>query len=327
MYLIIHVQYIQYKKMTPENWYLANKGHKNPLKWMTHRMNGLRKAYYEAKANAYKQHYAASAGNDNGACEFKPTTNSPPPWFGTATSPDFKNIVKDTDPTTFTKLTDAGQKMRKMFDRRTGSFKDVNAHLFNAQYKNNDGLNIEVQVNPEFTKDKAREYAKQYATVIGRLPKALRRYVKTVWIQGGKEPFGGGNNNLLIHVEQGKEYKKKKILEEIFIHEACHTSLDDLYANNTRWINSRKKDNTYISTYAATECGKREDIAESFLAYFAVTYRKNRISSIAYNNIVSTIPNRIKFLNSLNLDMYPYTKSVKHHRGMQNYKNVIIDFI
>jgi len=72
----------------------------------------------------------------------------------------------------------------------------------------------------------ADSYARRYANVIGRLPKALRRYVKTVWIHNGKQLFGGANNNLLIHVEQGEEYIMNGILEEILIHEACHTSLD-----------------------------------------------------------------------------------------------------
>ena len=139
--------------------------------------------------------------------------------------------------------------------------------------------------------------------------------MQTVWIHNGKQPFGGGNNNLLIHVEQGKEYIDNEILEEIFIHEACHTSLDEdhtskkKYANDTRWINAQKKDNAYISTYAK-DFPEREDIAESFLAYFAVTYRKYHITSNTYDKIISTIPNRINFFDSLNLDMSPYTKSL-----------------
>jgi len=235
---------------------------------------------------------------------------SPPYEYdpGTATSPDFKNVIGDDDRTTFisTKFTYAGQGIRNMFDRRTDSVINVNAYLFNAEYS--DGSNIEVQVNPEFIQqDVARSYARQYANVIGRLPKELRRYVKTVWIHNGKQLFGGANNNLLIHVEQGEEYIMNGILEEILIHEACHTSLD-YYAYYDNWIDAQKKDNNYISTYARDNPA-REDIAESFLAYFAVTYRKDRISQNTYDTIMRIIPNRIKFFDSLNLDMSPYVKS------------------
>ena len=300
----------------PESWYVAKKGYKNRL-WTSIRMNDLRKAFYEAKAKAdaaATQAKAAAAAaqeapvNEN---NFEPTTNLPLPfWSGTATSPDFKDVIKNTDPTTFKTLTDAGQETRyNIFDRRINSFINLNVYLFNAEYSDS-GLKIEIQVNPEFSsQDTAREHAEKYAIVIGRLPKALRRYVETVWIHDGKQPFGGGNHNLLIHIEQGKEYNDNEILEEIIFHEACHTSLDGLYANDPEWINSQKKDNTYISTYAQ-EFPQREDIAESFLAYFAVTYRKDRISTSTYDKIISTIPNRINFFDSLNLDMSPYTKSL-----------------
>ena len=297
------------KNNPPESWYVAKKRYKNPFRW-NFRMNDLRKAFYQAKAKAHAAAQAKAAVNEN---NFESTTNSPLPfWFGTATSPDFKDVIKNTDPTTFTPttLTDAGQEIRyNIFDRRINSFINLNVYLFNAEYSDS-GLKIEIQVNPEFSsQDIAREHAKKYAIVIGRLPKALRRYVETVWIHDGKQPFGSGNNNLLIHIEQGKEYIDNEILEEIIFHEACHTSLDGLYANDTEWINSQKKDNAYISTYAK-DFPEREDIAESFLAYFAVTYRKYHITSNTYDKIISTIPNRINFFDSLNLDMSPYTKSL-----------------
>ena len=283
------------KNNPPESWHsskIGSKGYKIPHRW-NHRMNGLRKAFYEAKAKAERKAALLVWS-----------------WSGTATSPDFKDVIKNTDSTTFKTLTDAGQEIRyNIFDRRINSFINLNVYLFNAEYSDS-GLKIEIQVNPEFSQDTAREHAEKYAIVIGRLPKALRRHVETVWIHDGKQPFGGGNNNLLIHVEQGNDYIDNEILEEIIFHEACHTSLDGLYANDPNWISSQKKDNRYISTYAK-DFPEREDIAESFLAYFAVTYRKDRISSNTYDKIILTIPNRINFFNSLNnLDMSPYTKSL-----------------
>jgi len=273
------------KKNFPDSWYsskIKSKGFKNLDRWNF--TNGLRKVFYQAKAN------------DHAAF-----------WSGTATSPDFKNVIKNTDPTTFKTLTDAGQEIRFIFDRRINSFINLNVYLFNAEYSDS-GLKIEIQVNPEFSQDEARGHAEKYAIVIGQLPKALRLRVEKVWIHDGKQPFGGANNSLLIHVQQGDDYINNRILEEIIFHEACHTSLDGLYANNPNWINSQKKDNNYISTYAK-DFPEREDMAESFLPYFAVTYRKDRISLNTYNKIISTIPNRIKFFDSLNLDMSPYKRS------------------
>ena len=232
-------------------------------------------------------------------------------YCGTGTSQSFKDVIKDDDPTTFNKLEYVEQKLKKMFDRRYDSYKDVRAYLFNAN--SIDGSKIEIYVNSEdFIQTKASEYASQYAKVIGQLPKALRKQVNSVWIHGGKKPFGGdknpfgGDNYLLIHVEQGDEYIKQEILEEVLIHEACHASLDILYANNSKWKNdwkkAQKEDNAYISKYAK-DFPEREDMAESFLAYFAYKYRKNRISDYDYEYIEKTIPNRIKFFDSLKLDM------------------------
>jgi hypothetical protein len=319
-------------KNTPASWYSSKvrlNGYKDLTRWNI-RMNNLRKAFYQAKANAdaaakanadaaakANADAAAKANADAAAkanADSTLTTNSPF-WFGTATSPDFKDVIKNTDPKHITlTLNYAGQEIREMFDRRINSLINLNAYLFNAEYS--DDLKIEVQVNPEF-QDKAREHAEYYATVIGQLPKALRLRVKKVWIHNGEEPFGGNYyaKSLLIHVKQGDKYIADGILEEIIIHEACHTLFDGLYANdsdsdwNSNWKKSRNKDNSrYISTYAE-EFPEREDIAESFLAYFAFRYRKDRISSKTYDNIKIQIPNRIKFFDSLNLNMSPYTKS------------------
>jgi hypothetical protein len=212
------------------------------------------------------------------------------------------NIINENDPTTFTELINDAipkQEVRSMFDRRTDSFNNVNAYLFNAKYS--DDLNIEVQVNPEFEPEKARKYALQYATVIGRLPKALRLDVKTVCIHNGKYHFGGGSNNLLIHVGQGEEYIKQGILEETFVHEASHTSLDR-YSTDSNWIKAQEKDKTFISKYASDN-PEREDIAESFLPYLAISYRRDRITDELASTISSTIPNRIKYFDSLKLGL------------------------
>ncbi len=225
----------------------------------------------------------------------------PTPPFNPGTIFIDPDIIREDDKTNFLTLTDEKiQNCRNMFDRRTGLFSYINAYIFNADYS--DGLKIELQVNPEFEFIKAKEYALQYATTIGRLPKALRKDVKTVWIHDGVYPFGGGNENLLIHVGQGEEYIKQGILEETFVHEASHTSLDPYYSNNPQWLNAQKTDPNFISTYALDN-PSREDIAESFLPYLAFKYRRDRITAEIANIILSTIPNRIEFFNSLNLDM------------------------
>lgn len=232
----------------------------------------------------------------------EPTPGSPPPPFGGTIfiAPD---IITDTDPSTFLGLSDAGQGSRTMFDRRVDNWITADAFLFDASF--DDGLSVEVQVNPEFgSVEAARVEAASYAEVIGRLPTALRRDVRTVWIHRGTELFGGGNNNLLIHVGQGDLYRADGILEETFVHEAAHTSLDAHHASAPGWLAAQAADPTFISDYARDHPA-REDIAESFVPYLAIRYRADRIPGSLKATIEATIPNRIAYFDGLGLDMHP----------------------
>jgi hypothetical protein len=213
------------------------------------------------------------------------------------------DIITAADPTTFQALTTRGQGNRTMFDRRANAFVQFQAYLFDATFS--DGLGAEIQVNPEFgSSEAARVEAEKYAIVIGRIPKALRLDVLTVWIHKGMEPFGGGNNNLLIHVGQGDAYIADGILEETFVHEAAHTSLDAAHAASAGWLSAQAKDVNFISTYAR-DYPTREDVAESVLPWLAVRYRASRISPAQISKIQRAIPNRLAYFDSLNLVVLP----------------------
>ena len=230
------------------------------------------------------------------------SASAEPPFGGTIfIDPD---IITESDPTTFVSIEAAGQDLRTMYDRRSGWIEN-NAFLFEANFS--DSLSSQVQVNSEFeTASAAAIEAEKYAIVIGRLPKALRVDVATYWIHKGVEPFGGGNNNLLIHVGQADLYVADGILEETFVHEAAHTSLDAYHASSAAWLTAQEADGEFISTYAEDN-PTREDIAESFLPYLAVEFRADRISEDLAESITNTIPNRIAFFNSLDLDLTPIT--------------------
>ena len=120
----------------------------------------------------------------------------------------------------------------------------------------------------------------------------------------GYEPFGGGNNNLLIHVGQADLYLQDGILEETFVHEAAHTSLDAAHASAPAWLAAQSADPTFISTYAL-DFPRREDIAESFLPYLAIRYRPDRISLSLADTIMQTMPSRIAYFDNQSFDMHP----------------------
>jgi hypothetical protein len=226
-----------------------------------------------------------------------------PPFDGTIfIDPD---IITPDDPTTFLDLNYAGTGSRTMYDRRNGgAWVTLVPYLFNARF--DDDQTIEIQVNPEFgTKELAESFANKFAPVIGRLTTELRRDVETVWIHRGMEPFGGGNNNLLIHTDWSeRHYERQGILEETFVHEAAHTSLDARHAQSAEWLQAQEADCHFISTYAEDN-PLREDIAESYLPYLAVRFRPDRISEALKRQIELTIPNRIKYFDSQKFNMYP----------------------
>lgn len=224
-----------------------------------------------------------------------------PPFGGTIfLDPD---IITLDDPSSFIKLEDAGQEFRTMYDRRANNWVNENAYLFNATY--DDGLSLEIQVNPEFgSVDAARVQAQKYAPVLGQLPTVLRKDAQTVWIHKGVNPFGGGNNNFLIHTGQADLYIRDGILEETLIHEGSHTSLDNPHASSAGWRAAQADDPTFISTYAR-DYPDREDVAESFLPYLMVRHRADRITNPLKETIENAMPNRIAYFDDQDFDLYP----------------------
>lgn len=233
------------------------------------------------------------------------TLQGNPPFSGTIfLDPD---IITSSDPTSFQSVTSAGRGSRTMFDRRVNNWITVNAYLFDASF--DDGLTAEIQVNPEFgSSSSALVEAEKYGSFIGQLPTVLRADVETVWIHKGTQPFGGGNNNILIHTGQSDLYMNDGILEETLVHEASHTSLDATHAEAPGWRTAQAADANFISTYARDN-SDREDIAESFLLFLALRFRPDRISQALKESIKQTIPNRISYFDDQDFDMHPVSDS------------------
>ena len=155
------------------------------------------------------------------------------PYLGTIFIDE--DIITSSDPSIIQSTTYTGRGTRTVFDRRIANFVTINAYLFDVIW--NDGLTSEAQVNPEFGSVAAATVeAEKYAWVIGQLPTVLRVDVDAIWIHKGTEPFGGGNNSILIHTGQSTVYEGQGILEETLVHEASHTSLDAAHASSTGWI-------------------------------------------------------------------------------------------
>jgi hypothetical protein len=228
-----------------------------------------------------------------------PSSFGQPPFGGTAfVDPD---IIVSSDWSTFESLSYVGIEERFVFDRRDNDFSTKEMHIFAATFA--DGLAIEVQVNSLDFADsgEAETLATTYADSVGRLPTSLRADVETMWIHDGLEPFGGGNNNILIHVDQAVDYGD--YLEEILFHEATHTSYGPEHDAAAGWLAAQVADGTYISDYAE-DYPDREDVAESLLMWFAVRHRSPRINSSPRDAIEAAIPSRLDYFDGLPFSTY-----------------------
>ena len=117
---------------------------------------------------------------------------------------------------------------------------------------------------------------------------------------------------LVLHTYLWEYYeeKRKEQLGVVLLHEAAHLSIEkhhrDLSGDLSRdWKKAAQADGTFISEYAQSNNrpGKRpysEDIVESFVAYFAIKYRKNRITEENYRKIQEAIPHRIELFDRQN---------------------------
>ena len=238
-------------------------------------------------------------------------SQSDPPYDGAVWfDPD---IITPSDPSSLIDATYAGRGDRQMFDRRPDDWVVLNVYLFDARF--DDGLSSEIQVNPEFgSVSSAMAVANKYAKMVGQLPTALRTDVDTVSIHKGEEPWGGRNNNILIHIDSYVNYQHlRDFEEEVLIHEASHTSLDADHKEAPDWLAAQMADGGFISTYARDH-PTREDVAESVLPWLAVRYRSDRISGADEQAILDAIPNRLAYFDReiLDRDMYPITERISN---------------
>lgn len=227
------------------------------------------------------------------------------PWsswdgFGTVfLTPD---VITPKSPSDFVGLSFVGIEDRETFDRRVDDWVTNASWIFTATYRCA-RPSVEVIVNPEFTEAEALEEAMRVAQVLGRIPVGARAAVREIWIHDGNELAGGGNNAIELY----SDYVTLEFdwLEEVFIHEGAHASLDYDFGgavNKVLWAAAVESDGQFISQYAADN-PDREDIAESYGAFLVwALHRDEGIFSESAAQIEALIPARLKYFESLGPD-------------------------
>ena len=111
-----------------------------------------------------------------------------------------------------------------------------------------------MQVNrDDFDEETSLQHATFYSDAIGRMPHVGRRDLQTVWIHDGDMSFGGGNNNILIHIGAAERYInwwRGNVLHEALMHESTHTSIDRYLYGTHMYDEAQKDDDIFVSDYA-----------------------------------------------------------------------------
>ena len=235
----------------------------------------------------------------------------------------YNNIITSSDPSAFRSVTYAGQGDREFYDRSSGMWITLNVYLFDVQYDSRQTeWQTEFQVHPEHgSREAAREQVDAYAPVLGRLPRVLLSNANEVEISrtartmsddtldDGEPPAQANPHKGLLHIytERAEEVARDGFLEEVFIHEAGHFSLDRDHAQSPGWRAAQQADGRFLTPYARDH-PEGEDVAESIWGYFVVNYRPERISMAHREAILDAIPNRLAYFDEQRFDMSPYVR-------------------
>ena len=97
-------------------------------------------------------------------------------------------------------------------------------------------------------------------------------------------------------------------MEEVFMHEGAHASLDPEHRASPGWLDAQRSDPAFISTYAR-DVSHREDVAETFSTWFAVRYRPETLSMQQHQAILDAVPHRLAYFDEQHFDMAPYVRA------------------
>jgi len=188
---------------------------------------------------------------------------------------------------------------------------------FVAEYEDD----IKVEFFIEYEKDKedfekAKKDAEYFSNMYGQMPHFLKRYNKKIyvheargkddgtwWVDGDLSKRGFHiNRSTCGHRLSKINYSKCAV---IMVHELAHVIHKDTgIISPSKWLKAKKLDNKkYCSKYAKKN--NFEDFAESLVCWVFVNHKKNMIKPVNRIKIYKFIPNRLKFFDEMNFNIYP----------------------
>ena len=231
------------------------------------------------------------------------------------------SFITQEDPTTFKKLIFKKEKnittsnSERYGDLKKNKTKLFRGFIFEAEYEDN----ITVEIFVEYEKDKkdfekAEKEALIFSRMFGQMPHFLKIYTDRIyvhktdkganlwWVMYNKREFHLKSTPCRKYFNQKVRYSRCAV---IMAHELSHI-LQQLTGviSPSKWGTARKLDKKkYCSKYAKTN--SKEDFAESVICWIASRHKSNRITQFDVKKINYFIPNRLKFFDEMNFNMYP----------------------
>ena len=226
------------------------------------------------------------------------TANDLKPPFGDTVGTVF-DIIQESDSSLFACIEYLGRGERQVWDKRVDDEPTIDAFLFRARYQ--DGADIEIIINPEFgSAEAAQEEAEVYTKPLGQLPSSLREGIETFSVHKGDESPHAGTGVITLYADTTRQRQSYDHLEETLFHEAVHASWDERYEQSEEWLTAQENDGRFLTQYGLdAEAGEGEDLAETALFAYAVSHFPGRIPPADTEDILGTVPNRIKFIEIL----------------------------
>ena len=243
-----------------------------------------------------------------------------------ALSDDNKTPFRQSDPTTFKKLifikeaTFGGvRKVHKYSDVRKNKTKNFKSFNFIAEYEDNITVKLFIESDPDYDKkyktfERIEKRALYFAKMYGRMPHFLKINNKKIYVHEsrGKDDstWWAEPEKKAFHINESLcERNGSSLCLATMIHELAHVlqmgQKGIKLKISSKWRKVMKLDNKkYCSKYAKKNLN--EDFAESILCWIGVRFKADRIKKDNIAKINEFIPNRLKFFDEMNFNMYPY---------------------
>merc|ERR1712038_444546 len=247
-------------------------------------------------------------------------SNSPPYWGSVFID---HAVLTNEDPNAIRSRTRyKGQKCRTIWHGHLGEWLNIEVFTFKMFFK--DKIKFYVWVDPKYgSRSEAKKVAKRVTRSLGTLPEFLRSDIHIIAIlsegDGANADVSGGV--ITWHEKTFDEdggNKKESYVEEVNIHEAAHTSIDNDIYGTAAWDNAVRADPTYISQYAK-DYPNSEDVAESFGAWYAL--KSGRLNDSDREKITEAIPNRLALFDDMYSNENTYWYPVSGERSGRKYKS------